>query len=91
VSIPYTAIESVEVGLPELPSVWAWRVGVSWPFSDRRQGRFWTGDEKLFLDIRHRTRAVALRLKPGSEFSLVAWDEANPEEVAERIRGRLPT
>jgi hypothetical protein len=58
------------------------------PFSDHRQGRFWTGgiirgldlniEERLLLDIRDRTRAVVLRLKPGSEFDLIAFDDPAP-------------
>ena len=90
VSIPYAEIQSVEVGLPDVPPVWDWGVGLSWPFSDRRQGRFRTEGGRVFLDVRHRSRAVVLHLKPGSEFALVAWDEVSPEEVVERIRERLP-
>ena len=88
-SIPYSAIAGVEVGLGEVPSVWVWRFGISLPFSDRRQGRFWTGGEKLFLDIRDRSHAVVLHLKPGSEFSLVAFDDTRPDELVAQIREHL--
>ena len=100
ISIPYSAIEEVGVGLDEVPSPWAFRVGVSNPLTDRRQGRFWAGritrsldlniDERLFLDITERTRAVVLRLKPGSEFDVVAFDDSRPDELAAEIRKRVP-
>jgi hypothetical protein len=98
-SIPYSSIEEVEVGLDELPSVWAWRLGVSLPFSDRRQGRFWMAgvtrsfdlnvEQRLFLDIRDRAHSVVLRLKPGNEYDVVAFDDSRPDELAARIRRRL--
>ena len=99
ISIPYSTIEGVAVGLDEIPSPWAFRVGVSNPLTDRRQGRFWIGritrsldlniDQRLFLDINDRTRAVVLRLKPGSEFDLIAFDDPRPDELAASIRNRL--
>jgi hypothetical protein len=88
-SLSYSMIDQVEVGLSDVPHSWSWRLGIAFPFSDRRQGRFWTGGEKLFLDIRERTRAVVLYLKPGSEFSVVAFDDPRPEQLAESIRQRL--
>jgi len=88
-SIPYPTIERVEAGLDEVPSVWTWRLGISLPFSERRQGWFWTEGKKIFLDIRSRTRAVAIYLKPGSEFSLIAFDDSRPDDLAADIRSRL--
>ena len=99
ISIPYSAIEEVGVGLEDIPSPWAWRVGVSNPFTDRRQGRFWTGgisrsldldlDQRLFLDIHDRTRAVVLSLKAGSEFDLVAFDDPRP--TSSRVDPEAPS
>jgi hypothetical protein len=88
-SLSYSMIKSVEVGLEDVPHSWSWRLGVALPFSERRQGRFWTSGEKLFLDTRDKSRAVVLHLKPGSEFSLVAFDDPRPEQLAESIRERL--
>jgi hypothetical protein len=88
-SIPYSTIERVEAGLDDVPSVWTWRLGISLPFSDRRQGWFWADGKKLFFDIRSRTRAVVLHLKPGGEFSVVAFDDSRPDELAADIRRKI--
>jgi hypothetical protein len=89
ITLPYSTIERVEAGLDEIPSAWVWRLGVSLPFTDRRQGSFWADGKKLFYDIRSRTRAVAIYLKPGAEFSLVAFDDSRPDELAADIRERI--
>jgi hypothetical protein len=87
--VPLTAIEEVSVGLDDVPHALAWRVGLSVPLSDRRLGRFWSGGKKLFLDVRDKRLAVVLRLRPGSEFDVVALDADDPQALAGRIRKQL--
>jgi hypothetical protein len=85
--IPYTAVRSVSVGLDEVPSALALRVGVSTaPFGSTRQGQFWWAGKRLFLDFEDPARAVVLDLK-GHRFARVAVQpDTSPEELADKIR-----
>ena len=77
--IPYSQIESVSVGLYELPGPFAFRVGTSTaPFGDTRRGTFWRG----------RAHAVVLDLR-GHQYTRVALEADEPERLAERVRERL--
>jgi hypothetical protein len=88
--IPYEQIRSVSVGLDEVPSAFAFRVGVSTaPFGTTRKGQFWWAGKRLFLDFEDPARAVVLDLK-GHRFARVAFQpDTNPEELAEKLRLRI--
>jgi hypothetical protein len=88
--IPYEAISSVSVGLEEVPSALAFRVGVSTaPLGSTRKGQFWWAGKRVFLDFEDPTRAVVLDLK-GNRFARVAVQpDTNPEELAQSIRERV--
>jgi len=88
--IPYTAISSVSVGLAEVPSALAFRIGMSTaPFGGTRHGQFWWAGKRMFLDVEDPTRAVVLELK-GHRFARVAVQpDTSPDELAEAIRERI--
>ena len=88
--IPYEQIRSVSVGLDEVPSALAFRVGTSTaPFADTRKGQFWWAGKRLFLDFEDPARAVVLDLK-GHRFARVAFQpDTDPEELAGKLRLRI--
>jgi hypothetical protein len=88
--IPYEAIRSVSVGLDEVPSALAFRVGVSTaPFGSTRKGQFWWAGKRVFLDFEDPMRTVVLDLK-GNRFARVAVQpDTSPEELAQAIRERV--
>ena len=90
IQIPYTAITSVSVGLEEVPSALAFRVGLSTaPFGSTRQGQFWWAGKRVFLDFEDPARAVVLDLK-GNRFARVAVQpDTSPDELADAIRKRI--
>ena len=90
VPVPYEQIRHASVGLDEVPSAWAFRVGVSTaPFGSRRQGQFWWAGKRVFLDLEDPARAVVLDLK-GHRFARVAVEpDTSPEDLAEQIRLRV--
>ena len=90
VSIPYTAIRSVSVGLDEVPSAVAFRVGLSTaPFGSTRQGQFWWAGKRVFLDFEDPARTVVLDLM-GNRFARVAVQpDTSPEDLAAAIRERV--
>jgi hypothetical protein len=89
-SIPYTAVSSVSVGLEEVPSALAFRVGLSTaPFGSTRMGQFWWGGKRVFLDFEDPARTVVLDLK-GHRFARVAVQpDTSPDELAQSIRKRI--
>ncbi|HEX2496123.1 MAG TPA: hypothetical protein VHK46_04725 [Gaiellaceae bacterium] len=91
VTVPYDQIESVEVGLTELPSKWTLqRVGLYDPVTGRRRGRFDADSRRYFLDLHRPERALVLRLRPGSRFDVVAIETSDAERLAGEIRSRRP-
>jgi hypothetical protein len=88
--IPYTAIGSVSVGLDEVPSTLAFRIGFSTaPFGSTRKGQFWSAGKRVFLDFEDPARAVVLDLK-GHRFARVAVQpDTSPAELADAIRERI--
>jgi hypothetical protein len=90
VRIPYTAISSVSVGLEEVPSALAFRIGLSTaPFGGTRRGQFWWAGKRVFLDLEDPARAVVLDLQ-GQRFARVAVEpDTTPDELAEAIRERV--
>jgi hypothetical protein len=90
VRLPYTAIVSVSVGLDEVPSALAPRIGLSTaPIGGTRHGQFWWAGKRVFLDLEDPTRAVVLDLK-GNRFARVAVQpDTSPEELAAAIRARV--
>ncbi len=88
-TVPYEEIESVDVGLRDAPSVWAFRVGLADPLSGTRRGRFWSRGRKYFLDLRDPRRALVLRLRRPGPFDVVAIEADDAEALAEQLRERL--
>ena len=89
-TVPYVEIESVEVGLHDLP------------FMSRQlrrrvnkgkivRGRFRDGDRRwYFFDFRHRDRAVMIVTLPGSRYTaLMIEPDEDPETFAAELRSRL--
>jgi hypothetical protein len=87
--IPYERIERATLGADDVPSLFAWRVGLAEPFSRLRRGRFWSRGRKWFLDVADPRRAVVLRLRPGSEFDAVAVQADRPESLLAELLERL--
>jgi hypothetical protein len=88
VRIPYSDIQSVNIGLDEVPRFPALRAGAAIPFTDIWKGRFWTRGRRWFLDFKDRRRAVVLRLRPGARFDVVAIQPDDPDALAEELRRR---
>jgi hypothetical protein len=88
--VPYAAIRSVTVGLDEVPSAFAFRLGLSTaPFGSTRQGRFWWAGKRLFLDYEDPAGAVVLDLKNHPYARVAVQPDTSPDDLAERIRERL--
>ena len=90
VRVPYEQIRSVSVGLDEVPSALAFRVGLSTaPFGAKRKGQFWWAGKRVFLDLEDPERAVVLELK-GHPFARIAFQpDTDAESLAAQIRGRI--
>jgi hypothetical protein len=90
VRVRYDQIRSVSVGLDEVPSALALRVGLSTaPFGATRKGQFWWAGKRVFLDFEHPERAVVLELK-GHSFARIAVEpDTDAEPLAAQIRERL--
>jgi hypothetical protein len=90
IRVPYEQIRSASVGLEEVPSTLAFRVGLSTaPFGGSRKGQFWWAGKRVFLDFEEPERAVVLELK-GHPFARIAVQpDTDPELLAEQIRERL--
>jgi hypothetical protein len=89
VRIPYAAIGSVSVGLDEVPSALAFRIGVSTaPFGSRRKGQFWWAGKRVFLDLEDPARAVVLDLKNHHFARVAVQPDTSPEDLAAAIRER---
>jgi hypothetical protein len=84
--VPYEDIRSVRVGLDEVPSALAFRIGFSTaPLGSTRQGQFWWAGKRLFLDFEDPARAVVIELK-GNRFARVAVQpDTSPEELADKL------
>jgi hypothetical protein len=90
VRVPYEQIRSVSIGLDEVPSALALRVGLSTaPFGATRKGQFWWAGKRVFLDFEDPERAVVLELK-GHSFARVAVEpDTEAGLLAAQIRERL--
>ena len=88
VRVPYTAIDSVSVGLTDAPRWLAFRIGYSTPpFGTTQRGRFREHGRWSFLDVDDRERAVVLDLT-GHRFRRIALTVDDPEAFAQRVRER---
>jgi hypothetical protein len=90
VRVLYEQIRSASVGLEEVPSLLAFRVGLSTaPFGDSRKGQFWWAGKRVFLDFEDPARAVVLELK-GHPFARIAVEpDTDPEQLAGQIGERV--
>jgi len=90
VRVPYEQIRSVSVGLDEVPSTLAFRIGLSTaPFGATRKGQFWWAGKRVFLDFDDPGQAVVLELK-GHRFPRVAVQpDTAAEPLAALIRERI--
>jgi hypothetical protein len=88
VHVPYDAIRSVSIGMPELPGALAIKMGTNTaPFGDTRRGTFWSGGRRLFLDLNDPERSVVLELE-GNRYARVALTVDDPEAIAGQLRAR---
>jgi hypothetical protein len=91
VVVRYEAVESVEVGLDEVPRWFTWRVGYNAGLGTRRAGIFWWRGTKWFLDVSDPARALVVHLKPGAGYDAIAVTVDDPEALAVELgrRARL--
>jgi hypothetical protein len=91
VSVPVTHIRGVEVRPEEARHFWhGLRIGTNIP-GVVTAGTFITGDGKLFFDMHHADRTIAIDLESETYRRLVVEvdEDDTPEAVAERIRAVL--
>jgi hypothetical protein len=90
IRIPYEQIRSVSVGLDDVPSAFAFRIGLSTaPFGSTRKGQFWWAGRRLFLDLEDPARTVVLDLKGNKAARVAVQPDTDPEVLAEQIRTRI--
>jgi len=90
ITIRYEAVESVEVGLQEVPPWFTRRLGYNPGFGTRRAGIFWWRGRKWFLDVGDLSRALVVDLKQGAGYDAVAVSVDDPEALARAVvRARL--
>ena len=90
VRVPYGQIRSVSVGLDEVPSTLAFRVGLSTaPLGATRKGQFWWAGKRVFLDFEDPDRAVVLELKAHPFARIAVQPDTDPEPLAAQIRERI--
>jgi hypothetical protein len=88
VVVRYEAVESVEIGLDEVPRWYTWRVGYNAGLGTRRAGLFWWRGKKWFMDVGDRRRALVVHLKPGAGYGAIAVSVDDPETLAAELRTR---
>jgi hypothetical protein len=88
VVVRYEAVESVEVGLGEVPRWYTWRVGYNAGIGTRRAGIFWWRGKKWFLDLSDPARALVVNLKAGAGYDAIAVTVDDSETVAAELRAR---
>jgi hypothetical protein len=90
VRVLYEQIRSVSVGLDEVPTTLAFRVGLSTaPFGATRKGQFWWAGKRVFLDFEDPEQAVVLELKGHSFARAAVQPDTDPEDLAQQIRERI--
>jgi hypothetical protein len=89
VTVRYEAIDSVDIGLDEVPRWYTWRVGYNPGVGSRRAGIFWWRGEKWFMDVDDPKRTLVIRLKPGAGYNAIAVTVDDLEWLAAEIRTRL--
>jgi hypothetical protein len=88
-TVPYSSIGDVRVGLRDLPGTFAIRLGLNTaPFGHTRRGTFWAGGRRVFLDLDDPERTVVLELEK-HRYARVALGVDDPEALAEQIRDRV--
>jgi hypothetical protein len=88
VVVRYEAVESVEVGLGEVPRWYTWRVGYNAGIGTRRAGIFWWRGKKWFLDLSDPARALVVYLRAGAGYDAIAVSVEDPETLAAQLRAR---
>ena len=90
IRVPFEQIRSVAVGLDEVPSTLAFRIGLSTaPFGATRKGQFWWAGKRVFLDFEDPERAVVLELKGHSFARIAVQPDTDAEPLAAQIRERI--
>jgi hypothetical protein len=84
----YEAVESVEVGLEQVPPWYAPRVGYNPGLGSRRAGIFWWRGKKWFLDVEDPARTLVVGLKPGAGYDAIAVTVDGPGELAAALRAK---
>jgi hypothetical protein len=88
ITVRYEAVESVEVGLGEVPPWFTRRIGFNPGFGSRRAGVFWWRGKKWFLDVSDPARTIVVHLKQGAGYDAIAVTVADPETLAADLRSR---
>ena len=82
ITIPYSAVEEVQVGNFQFPWTALKRTGIA--SLGYKAGHFLIDEKKYFLFFHDENKAVMLRLK-GNEFDHIVMENENPEELANHI------
>jgi hypothetical protein len=88
ITVRYEAVESVEVGLGEVPSWLTRRIGFNPGLGSRRAGIFWWRGMKWFMDVSDPTRTIVVHLKQGAGYDAIAATMDDPETLAAELRSR---
>jgi hypothetical protein len=86
--VRYEAVESVEIGLGEVPPWFTRRIGFNPGFGSRRAGVFWWRGTKWFMYVSDPARSIVVQLKPGAAYDAIAVTVADPETIAAELRSR---
>ena len=88
ITVRYEAVESVEVGLDEVPRWLTRRIGFNPGFGSRRAGVFWWRGKKWFLDVSDPARTIVVQLKQGAGYDAIAVTVDDPQTLATELRYR---
>jgi hypothetical protein len=88
ITLRYEAVESVEVGLDQVPPWLTRRIGFNPGLGSRRAGIFWWRGKKWFLDVSVPARTILIHLKQGAGYDAVAVTVTDPETLAAELRSR---
>jgi hypothetical protein len=88
ITLRYEAVESVGVGLGEVPPWFTRRIGFNPGLGSRRAGVFWWRGKKWFLDVSDPARTIVVHLKQGAGYGAIAVTADDPETLAAELRSR---
>jgi hypothetical protein len=88
ITVRYEAIDSVQVGLADVPPWFTWRVGYNPGLRSRRAGVFWWRGRKWFMDVADPARTLVVQLKEGAGYDALAITVDDPITLATELTAR---